>query len=293
MPVWDELQRDGTNDERQGTIMKNRLSDRPWPRRLFESGFFIVLISTAWILDTFTKMSERSFQGGSTDTFVLFTHQATSAFVVLLLTPFIAGWLSLFPLQRDNIWRAIPGHILGHALFSMAHYFLIIGLRFLIYPMFNREFIFSPYLLQNIIIEYQKDFKIYFVALGIIAAYRYYRRQEASKVSARPDRLVVQTGSGETIIRQAEIEYLEAARNYVVVGTAEKEYLVRETLSNLEETLAPESIVRTHRSYLINIDRVEEIRAKDSGGHEISMKSGKRIPLSRGYREQFKKLISR
>ncbi|MDX1507550.1 MAG: LytTR family DNA-binding domain-containing protein, partial [Woeseiaceae bacterium] len=135
------------------------------------------------------------------------------------------------------------------------------------------------------------DIKIYLGILAVVAAYRLYRRSDADAVQARPDRLIVQTGSGETIIRQDDIEYLEAARNYVVVGTGEKEYLVRETLSNLEQTLAVEHIVRTHRSYLVNIDRIAEIRTTDTGGHRIHMKSGKQVPLSRGYKEQFKSTI--
>lgn len=269
------------------TILTNR-----WPRRLFESGFFIVLIGTAWTLDTFTKVAEFRSQGIRFDPFVLYTHQLTSAVVVLLLIPVVAWWLTLFPLQRERIWRAIPGHIVGHAMFAAMHYFLIIGLRFFIYSLAGRNFVFSDLWLQNVLVEYQKDFKIYFTAVGIIAAYRYYRSQEADAVNARPDRLIVQTGSGETVIRQDDIDYLEAARNYVVVGTAEKEYLVRETLTNLEKTIAPQQIIRTHRSYLVNVDRIDEIRSTDSGGYEIRMKSGKRVPLSRGYRDSFRNIIT-
>lgn len=272
--------------------MSDVKSDNPWPRRFLEAGFFIVLVATAWTLDTFTKFAEAAHQGGVADPFVLYTHQATSAVVVLSLIPFVAWWLRIFPLHRGLLLRAVPGHLIGHALFAIAHYFLIIGLRAAIYPLFEHSFIFSDLWLQNLFVEYQKDFKIYFSAVGIIAAYRYYRSQEADPISTRPDRLIVQTGSGETIIRQEDIEYLEAARNYVVVGTAKKEYLVRETLSNLEKTLAPEQIIRTHRSYLANIDRIEEIRSTNSGGFEIQMQCGKRVPLSRSHRDSFRSIIT-
>jgi DNA-binding LytR/AlgR family response regulator len=85
---------------------------------------------------------------------------------------------------------------------------------------------------------------------------------------------------------------MEAARNYVVVGANAREYLIRETLSNLEKTIAPQQIVRAHRSYLINLDFVEEMRTNDSGGYVIRMKSGKHVPLSRTYRESFKNSIT-
>lgn len=263
-----------------------------WPRRIFEVGFFTVLIATMWTLDTMSKYRERSIQLGGVDEFQLNAHQATSAIAVLILIPAVAWWLSQFPFRRDRMPSAIAGHLLGSALFAVLHYFLFTGMRALLYPFYGREFVFSDYWIQNLLLEYQKDIKIYVAAVGIISAYRYYRRQEASAVSAKPDRLIVQTGSGETVIRQAEIEYLEAARNYVVVGTGEKEYLVRETLANLEKTLTPEHIIRTHRSYLVNIDRIDEIRTTDSGGYQIRTKSGKRVPLSRGHRDKFKAIIT-
>ena len=105
------------------------------------------------------------------------------------------------------------------------------------------------------------------------------------------DRMVVQTGKGETIVRRDDIEYLEAARNYVTVSTGDREYLVRNTLARLEEQLAPGQIVRTHRSYLVNIDKIEEIRTTDTGGYEIHLQSGKTVPLSRGYRDKFRSLF--
>ena len=80
-------------------------------------------------------------------------------------------------------------------------------------------------------------------------------RARAPAATVTTDRMVVQTGKGETIIRRADIEYLEAARNYVTVSTGERDFLVRNTLAKLEQQLAPGQIIRTHRSYLVNIGR--------------------------------------
>ena len=66
----------------------------------------------------------------------------------------------------------------------------------------------------------------------------------------------------------------------------------RNTLAKLEQQLAPGNIVRTHRSYLVNIDKIEEIRTTDSGGYEIHLESGKTVPLSRGYRDKFRSLFT-
>jgi DNA-binding LytR/AlgR family response regulator len=123
--------------------------------------------------------------------------------------------------------------------------------------------------------------------------YRYYRnvRHGAPAATVGADRIIVQTGKGETVIRRDDIECLEAARNYVTVSTAERDYLVRNTLNKLEQQLAPGSIVRTHRSYLVNIDKIAEIRTTDSGGREIRLQGGRTVPLSRGYRDSFRSLF--
>jgi len=65
----------------------------------------------------------------------------------------------------------------------------------------------------------------------------------------------------------------------------------RNTLAKLEQQLAPGNIVRTHRSYLVNIDKIDEVRATETGGHEIQLRSGKTVPLSRSYREKFRSLF--
>jgi len=108
---------------------------------------------------------------------------------------------------------------------------------------------------------------------------------------SRADRLVVQTGSGDTVLRIEQIEYLEAARNYVAVYADGREYIIRETLSNLTKRLAGGNFVRTHRSYIINIDSIREIRTVDSG-QRILLDSGASVPLSRSYRDEFTRIIA-
>ena len=259
-----------------------------WPRRLLEAGFFIVLVATLWTVDTLTKINLFEFHRVDYDRFRLIAEQATSAVGVLLLVPAVAWWLDRFPLSRDRILSAVAGHAIGILLFGTIHHFLLVGMRMLVYPMYGRSYTFSEFWVRNVWIEIQKDVKIYLAIVAIVAVYGLYRRQQADAVSASLDRLVVQTGSGETIIRREDIRYLEAARNYVVVGTANREYLVRDTLSNLETSLSPDLLLRTHRSWLVNVDCVEEIRPTGSGSYEVRLDDGKIVPLSRGYRERFK-----
>lgn len=276
-----------------GTGKSERHAERQTLRRLGEAVFFVVLVAILWTADTLTKFSQLRFLGYTPDSFRLITEQATSAVVVLLLVPVVAWWLTRFPLQRGRLVAAAAGHLLGSVLFAIAHYFLMVGLRYAVFLVAGKHYVFSDYWFRNLVIEYQKDIKIYVVTVGIIAAYRYVRAMHASASAATvtTDRMVVQTGKGETIIRRDDIEYLEAARNYVTVSTGVREFLVRNTLAKLEEQLAPGQIVRTHRSYLVNIDKIEEIRSTDTGSYEIHLESGKTVPLSRGYRDAFRALF--
>jgi len=276
-----------------GTGKSGRDGENPALRRLGEAGFFVALVTVLWTADTLTKFSQIRFLGYTPDSFRLITEQVTSAVVVLLLVPCVAWWLTRFPLQRGRLVAAAAGHVLGSILFAVAHYFLMVGLRYLVFLFADERYIFSEYWLRNLVIEYQKDIKIYVAIVGIVAAYRYIRaaRAKAPAATVTTERMVVQTGKGETIIRRDDIEYLEAARNYVTVSTGERDYLVRNTLARLEEQLAPGQIVRTHRSYLVNIDKIREIRTTDTGSYEVHLESGKTVPLSRGYRDSFRSLF--
>lgn len=262
-------------------------------RRIGEAAFFVTLVAVLWTADTFTKLSQIRFMGYEPDVFRLVTEQVTSAVVVLLLVPAVAWWLARFPLRRDGILPAVVGHIAGSVLFAVAHYFLMVAMRYIVFLFVGDSYIFSDFWFRNLVIEYQKDIKIYLAIVAIVAAYRYYRsgQHRAPTASVGSDRIVVQTGKGETVIRRDDIECLEAARNYVTVSTAERDYLVRNTLNKLEQQLAPGNIVRTHRSYLVNIDKIEEIRTTDSGGREIRLHGGRVVPLSRGYRDSFRSLF--
>ena len=262
-------------------------------RRLAEAAFFVVLIALLWTADTFTKFNQITFYGGKLDTFRLVTEQVTSAFVVLLLVPCVAWWLTRFPLRRDRVVAAIVGLVIGSGLFAVIHYFAMVGLRYIVFLFVEDAYIFSDHWFRNLVVEYQKDLKIFFGIVAIISVYRYFRETSANAAlaSVGADRLIVQTGKGETVVRREEIEWLEAARNYVTISTGEREFLVRNTLSKLEQQLAAGPIVRTHRSHMVNIDSIEEILSTESGGQEIRLRSGKFVPLSRGYRDKFRSLF--
>ncbi len=108
--------------------------------------------------------------------------------------------------------------------------------------------------------------------------------QTASESPAQNHRIVVKDGSKIKIIPTAQIQYLEAADDYVKLVTHEGSFLKNKTMAYYEKLLAMQSFVRIHRSYLVNSTLITRIDAYDKEGHIVSLKDGKTLPVSKtGY----------
>ena len=97
-------------------------------------------------------------------------------------------------------------------------------------------------------------------------------------------RLAVRQRDRLFLLRVSDIEYLEAAGNYVRIFTRSGDYLLRERIGDLEHTLDPKQFARIHRSTIVNLDRISEIRLENFGDGEVVLIGGKRLRMSRHYR---------
>ncbi len=116
-----------------------------------------------------------------------------------------------------------------------------------------------------------------------------YRSSEKILASAahsppQNQRIVVKTGSKIKIIPIAEVQYFEAADDYVKIVTADGNFLKNKTMNFFEEILEPHQYVRTHRSFIVNVQHITRIDAYEKESHVAILKSGKQIPVSKsGY----------
>jgi two-component system LytT family response regulator len=95
---------------------------------------------------------------------------------------------------------------------------------------------------------------------------------------------VVKTGGKIKIIVVSELHYIEAADDYVKLYTKDGSYLKNKTMGFFEQTLNPSQFVRTHRSYIINIQEITRIEPYEKESHLAILKSGAKIPVSKtGY----------
>jgi len=98
------------------------------------------------------------------------------------------------------------------------------------------------------------------------------------------DRIVVKTAGKIKIIPLSDIQYLEASDDYVKVHTREGAFLKNKTMSYFEQILGPQQFVRSHRSYMLNIQEITRIVPYEKENYLAILKSGNRIPVSKnGY----------
>jgi two-component system LytT family response regulator len=102
---------------------------------------------------------------------------------------------------------------------------------------------------------------------------------------APPARLLVDVAQGTRVVWIRDIEWIEAADNYVVVHSADGPGLLREPLRSLEARLDPTRFARVHRSAIVNLTRVRQLRALRGGDYALTLRGGAVVTLSRTYRD--------
>jgi two-component system LytT family response regulator len=101
------------------------------------------------------------------------------------------------------------------------------------------------------------------------------------------ERLLVPRGEGLQLIETAAIHWLEADDNYVHIHTAREKFMVRRTLADLLAQLGERRFVRIHKSVAVNLAEIEKLSPLFKGDHEITLRGGAVLRLSRRYTQAF------
>lgn len=101
----------------------------------------------------------------------------------------------------------------------------------------------------------------------------------------RLTRLAVKDGNQTHFIKVQDVDYIEAAANYVVLCTQNGNYVLRETMHHLETSLSPELFLRISRAVIINLERIKSIRSDYPGEYVIVLQKGREFPMTRGLKE--------
>ncbi len=106
------------------------------------------------------------------------------------------------------------------------------------------------------------------------------------------DRLVVKSQGRIFFLKTEEIEWIEAAGNYVRLHVEGKSHLVRETMARLEEKLDPAKFTRVHRSFMVRLDSVRDFQPWFNGDFVLTLRTGQQITSGRSYRKKLTELLS-
>ncbi len=104
-----------------------------------------------------------------------------------------------------------------------------------------------------------------------------------------PERLLVKSEGRMLFVRVAEIDWVEAADNYVSLHVGKDTHLLRETMTSLEARL-PKQFLRISRSTMVNTERIRELQPLFHGDYAIILRDGTKLTLTRGYRDKLQQL---
>lgn len=108
--------------------------------------------------------------------------------------------------------------------------------------------------------------------------------ETASLSPAQNQRIVIKDGSKIKIIPVHDVFYLEAADDYVKIHTKEGYFLKNKTMNHFEQALDKQHFVRSHRSYIVNIQQITRIDPYEKDNHIAVLRTGAKVPVSRsGY----------
>ncbi len=102
------------------------------------------------------------------------------------------------------------------------------------------------------------------------------------------DTVLVIKGNGEKIIQWDSVISITAAGNYLELTTENEQYLLRTTMKQLDTELPKNKFIRIHRSYMVNISKIEKIMSQPAGNGLVYLCNGQELPLSKSYKKQLK-----
>lgn len=274
---------------------------QPW-RKIVEPGFWIVLICAQAAVNSVVVWMDIRRVHLNFAAWEPVVWEWTSHLVVLALVPAVIAVERRFPLQFSTWRRNLRWHLAATVAYCIIHVTAMVALRKAAYLFQGAEYNFGSWP-RELLYEYLKDVRSYASVLLIVFCYRLLllRLQgEARLLTApdagppvesieRPERFLVRKLGKEFLLPAAEVEWLQAMGNYVNLRVRNRDYPLRSTMGEIETRLDPGRFARVHRSYIVNLDCVQEIEPMDSGDARAKMRDGGVVPVSRRYRDNLRK----
>jgi len=110
--------------------------------------------------------------------------------------------------------------------------------------------------------------------------------EPAPALRPSPERIAVRNNGRVVFVKLTDIDWIEAADNYVCLHCGRETHIVRETMNELEARLDPAQFIRVHRSSIVNLDRVRELQPWFRGDYRVVLRDGTQLTLTKNHREK-------
>ena len=114
---------------------------------------------------------------------------------------------------------------------------------------------------------------------------------ESITTNPYPDILAIKDGSEVTRVTVNDIQWIDAAGDYMCVHASDQTHVMRRTMKELENDLDPKKFVRAHRSAIVNIKFVKKMVSHISGEYHLILNNGTELKVSRSHRDRVKEMI--
>ena len=273
----------------------------PW-KRWAEAGFWIAVTAANCIANSLTTLMELRRGDSGVQAWEPVVWETSSALVwVLVLIPAIVWYTRSRPLHWEN-WRTRLGEYAAASLLvCLLHVVGMVALRVLAYRTQGMAYEFGPWP-RELAYEYLKDARSFATIVVVVEGYRFLLRRwqgEASLLTEpdegpplepvdQPERFLVRKLGREFLVAANDIEWAQAAGNYVNLRVRGHDYPLRSTIAGIEARLDPRRFARIHRSYIVSLEQVASIEPLDTGDARVHLKDGGALPCSRRYRQELR-----
>lgn len=274
-------------------------------RRPIEVAFWIAMTVTNAVANTVTVLMDIRRVGLRFADWEPAVWEWSSGVMILAMVPGLLAWTRRVPFHWDGLGRRLALHLLGSVVFSLVHVVGMVALRKLAYAALGGHYDFGDWP-RELVYEYLKDLRGYLMLVSMIEAYRFVIRRlqgeatllgrpdegEPVEPIERPERFLVRKLGRDFLIAADDIEWLQAAGNYVNLRVRGHDYPLRSTIAGIEARLDAGRFARVHRSYIVNLGRIASLEPLDSGDARIHLQDGAVVPCSRTYRDALRARVA-
>jgi hypothetical protein len=211
------------------------------------------------------------------------TDEFSSGAVIIALYPALVRLAVLATPWDGRGRRFVTIHGIGAAGFAVVHVALFVLIRLMVYGLFGELYEFGG--AGGFFYELPRDLIVYGLSVGGVWSAIVLLRSLAP--ARAPERVLYEIRDNARVLRVRidDILAVRSAGNYVEFLLADgRRPLMRQTLAETAQQLTPHGLARTHRSWLVNKDRIAQIAPAGSGDFKLTLGEGVEAPLSRRFK---------